>query len=187
MDRSAHGRKGRSKARSETPVSVLSDGCDPVGVPSDGCDPVSKTAEIRKAARFLVSNGLPPRPIDIVARLKKAGIDVTSAQVSTALAGTEFAFRRNREEWERPRSLFPDPALALSQVSIEDVLEARKFVERLGGLKRAMAALVALGQFGGEAKTGPRAVSDVGESVSLEEPDRSPPDDTTNSRMRKVV
>jgi hypothetical protein len=179
MDKAAHGRKGRSKARSEAPVGVL----------SDGCEPVSKTAEIRKAARFLVSNGLPPRPMDIVARLKKAGIVVTSAQVSTALAGTEFAFRRNREEWERPRSLFPEPTLALSQVSIEDVLEARKFVERLGTLKRAMAALVALGQFGGEAKTGPRAVCDDGEIASLEgrNTDRSPSGDGTKGSGMRIV
>ena len=158
MDRSADGRKGRSKSRSETPV----------GVRSDGCEPVNKTAEIRKAARALVLKGMPPRPMDIVAKLKKAGIEVTSAQVSTALADTEFAFRRNREEWDRPRSLLPEPTLALSQVSIEDVLEARKFVERIGSLEKAMAALVALGQFGGEAKTAPRHVSDVGENVSSE-------------------
>ncbi|MEI7927366.1 MAG: hypothetical protein WCH40_02370 [Verrucomicrobiales bacterium] len=120
-------------------------------MPAERCEPVNKTAEIRKAARALVLKGMPPRPMDIKARLKKSGIEVTSPQVSTALAGTEFAFRRNREEWARPRSLFPEPTLALSQVSIDDVLEARKFVERLGSLEKAMAALVALGQFGGGA------------------------------------
>jgi hypothetical protein len=141
MENSPHGRKGRSKARSEAPAVV----------PSGRSEPVNKTAEIRKAARALVLKGMPPRPMDIVARLKKAAIEVTSAQVSTALAGTEYAFRRSREEWSRPRPLFPEPTLALSQCSIEDVLEARKFVERLGSLEKAMAALVALGQFGGGA------------------------------------
>jgi len=178
MDRSADGRKGRSKSRSETPV----------GVRSDGCEPVNKTAEIRKAARALVLKGMPPRPMDIVAKLKKAGIEVTSAQVSTALADTEFAFRRNREEWDRPRSLFPEPALALSLVSIDDVLKAKKFVADLGGgIEKAKAALVALVQFGGEAKTAPQPVSDVGEIVSLEgrDTDRSPSDDgTKGSEMR---
>jgi len=141
MEKSPDGRKGRSKARPETTAVV----------PAERCEPVNKTAEIRKAARALVLKGMPPRPMDIKARLKKSGIEVTSPQVSTALAGTEFAFRRNREERARPRSLFPEPTLALSQVSIDDVLEARKFVERLGSLEKAMAALVALGQFGGGA------------------------------------
>lgn len=152
MEEDAHGRKGRPKARPETTAVV----------PSERCEPVNKSAEIRKAARAFVSKGMPPRPMDIVAKLRKAGIEVTSAQVSTALAGTEFAFRRNREEWVRPRPLFPEPTLALSQVSIEDVLEARKFVERLGSLERAMAALVALGQFGGEQPRvdAPRPVED---------------------------
>ena len=47
------------------------------------------------------------------------------------------------------------------------------------------AALVAFVQFGGEAKTDSRAVSDVGEIVCLEEPDQNPSDDdTTRSEMR---
>jgi hypothetical protein len=139
MDKSAHGRKGRSKAGSETPAVV----------PSDRSEPVNKAAEIRREARGLVLQGRAPRPIDIIARLKKREIEVTSAQVSTALAGTEFAYRRNREEWARPQSPFPEPALAFQLVGLEDVQMAKEFVDQIGSLEKAMAALVALQQFGG--------------------------------------
>jgi hypothetical protein len=109
---------------------------------------VNKTAEIRRVASELVAQGKPPRPKVIKEILEAEKIQVSSAQVSMALTDTEFAYRRNNVEWKRPPILFPEPTLALGQVSIDDVLEARKFVERLGSLERAMAALVALGQFG---------------------------------------
>ncbi len=147
MDKSAHGRKGRSKAGSETPADV----------PSDRREPVNKASEIRREARGLVLQGRAPRPIDIIARLKKREIEVTSAQVSTALAGTDFAYRRNQEEWARPQSPFPEPALAFQLVGLEDVQKAKAFVEDLGSLEMAMAALVAFGQFGGgQARAGTR-------------------------------
>jgi|688.fasta_scaffold151684_2 hypothetical protein len=176
MSESASDKPGRSKTRPQKRAER-----------SEQAVPVNKTLEIRKVARQMVAVGKPPRPIEIVAQLKARGIDITSAHVSTALANTDFAFRRNRPDWERPQVVFPDPTLALGQVSIDDVIKARKFVVDLGTIEKAMAALVALKQFGGEAKTGPRPVSDVGEIVSLEEPDRSPPDDTKGRRMRKVV
>jgi hypothetical protein len=116
---------------------------------ADGATPVSKTAEIRKVAKRLVAQGKPPRPKDIVLILERAGITVTGAQVSTALANTEFAFRRNRDGWERPQVLFPEPALAFQLVGLEDVQMAKEFVDQIGSLEKAMAALVALQQFGG--------------------------------------
>lgn len=143
----------------------------------------SKSEAIRAIARDMVSKGQPPRPKEIIAALRKKGITVLSSQVTTALRDTEFALRQFRVDWEHPPVLFPEPALALSLVSIDDVFKAKKFVADLGGIEKAKAALVALVQFGGEAKTGPRPVSDVGEIVSLEEPDRSPPDDTEGSEM----
>jgi hypothetical protein len=114
---------------------------------------VNKAAEIRRTASLLVSQGELPRPSTIRERLKRKGIVVTSQQVSMALSNTEFAYRRNQIDQGRPPVLFPDPALALRQVSIEDVMEARKFVEKLGGIEKAMAALVAFRQFGGEQAT----------------------------------
>jgi len=148
---------------------------------------ISKSEAIRQIARDMVSKGLPPRPKDIVSELRKKGIVVLSSQVSTALRDTEFSLRQLRVDWDRPPVLFPEPTLALGQVSIEDVIKARNFVADVGTIEKAMAALVALKQFGGEAKTGPRAASDDGEIVSLEGrgTDRSPSDHgTKGSGMR---
>ena len=139
MSESTGDRNDRSKKRSKKKAER-----------SDQAVPVNKTLEIRRVARQMVAAGKPPRPIEIVARLEASGIDVTSAQVSTALANTNFAFRRNRTDWEGPQVIFPDPSVAFGQVSIDDVYKAREFVRSMGSLEKAMAALVALGQFGGE-------------------------------------
>jgi hypothetical protein len=171
MSESASDTPGRSKTRPQKRAER-----------SDQAVPVNKTLEIRRVARQMVSVGKPPRPIEIVSQLKARGIDITSAHVSTALANTDFAFRRNRPDWERPQVVFPDLTLALSLVSIDDVFKAREFVADLGGIEKAKAALVALVQFGGdEAKSAPRPVSNDGEIVSLEgrDTDRSPSDDGT--------
>lgn len=152
MDKSANARKGRSKAGSDRPAVV----------PSERRELVNKAAEIRREARGLVLQGRSPRPIDIIARLKNREIEVTSAQVSTALAGTDFAFRRNREEWARPQSTFPESFLAFQIVGLEDLQKANAFVEDLGSLERAKAALVALQQLGGGKRPvdAPRPVSE---------------------------
>lgn len=141
----------------------------------------SKSEAIRAIARDMVAKGQPPRPKEIIAALRNLGITVLSSQVTTALRDTDFALRQFRVDWERPPVLFPEPALALSLVSLDDVFKAKKFVADLGGIEKAKAALVALVQFGGEAKTGPRPVNDDGELVALEEPARMPPDDTKGS------
>jgi hypothetical protein len=111
---------------------------------------VNKTAAIRRVAALLVAQGKPPRPIIIKETLKAEGIEVSSAQVSMALTDTEFAYRRNTASQIRTSVMFPEPALAFQLVGLEDVQKAKKFVAEIGSLEKAMAALVALGQFGGE-------------------------------------
>lgn len=104
---------------------------------------VNKSHAIRQMAREMVSKGQAPRPKDIVAALRKEGINVISSQVSTALRETGFALRQ-RAAWDRPL-LIPEPMTALSQVSIDDVYKAREFVSSIGSLEKAMSSLVALG------------------------------------------
>lgn len=99
----------------------------------------NKTLEIRKIAGELVSQGKPPRPSEIVARMKEKGISVVSAHVSTALRDTEFAFRKNRKDWERP---LPEPNL--NEVSLDDLNAASQFARTVGGNEKALAAIMAL-------------------------------------------
>ena len=114
---------------------------------------INKTAKIREAARKMIEKGRPPRPVELVEALAAEGIDVSSGQVCVALRGTEFALKEHIGPTAHPVVSFPNPATALSQVSIDEVLAAREFVQRVGSLKKAMAALVALKQFGGEQVT----------------------------------
>lgn len=110
---------------------------------------INKTAEIRDAARKMIEKGRPPRPVEIVDALAAKGIGVSSGQVCVALRGTEFALKEHIGPKHRPVISFPDLATAIGQVGLDDLLVAREFVQRLGGLEKAMASLVALKQFGG--------------------------------------
>jgi hypothetical protein len=92
----------------------------------------------------------PPRPIEVVRALKKKGIHVVGSQVSMALKGTGLEFRPAPRRGATDLEGFPDLATAIGQVGLDDLLAAREFVNRLGSLEKAMAALVALKQFGGE-------------------------------------
>lgn len=106
---------------------------------------VNKSMEIRRAAKSLVAQGRPPRPRDIILILKEAGIEVTSQQVSMALTNTEFAYRRNTPQWDRPRPALPDPLEAVRQTSPKNLSDAEEFVRKIGSLEGAIASLVALG------------------------------------------
>jgi hypothetical protein len=103
----------------------------------------NKAAEIRMAASRLVAQGKPPRPKDIMAILGRAGIKVKSSQVSTALADTEFAFRRNRDGWDQIRAA---ENLNTEPVSLKELNAAEQFAKAVGGQERALAAIVALGR-----------------------------------------
>jgi arginine repressor len=105
---------------------------------------INKSLEIRNAAKEMVSQGKPPRPSEIVEQLKIKGISVTGPQVSQALKNTEFALWKPRD----PRALIaPTPTQALRQVSVEDLVKAKKFVEEIGNFEKAMTSVVVFGQF----------------------------------------
>jgi hypothetical protein len=150
---------------------------------------VNKTEEIRSVASKMVAKGHRPRPLEIVAALKKQGIHVVGSQVSMALKGTGMEYRPQQGQRASLSHAFPDLTTAVNQVGIDDLLVAREFVQRLGTIEKAEAALVVLKQFGGEAMPGSKALSGAGEGISSEASgrDRSPPDDTKGPEMRKVV
>ena len=166
-----------------------------------GATRVNKTRLIKEVARELrEKTGSRPRPQDICRACAARGVNVSSPQVSQALAGTDLAFRQKRGADKPPsgreeftQRIFPDPAAAIGLISIDDLIAARKYVLQVGTLEKATAALVAFRQFGsGEAKTGPREdVSSTRADVSSEGAghDRSPSDHDAGvaPEMRKVV
>ena len=105
----------------------------------------NKSEEIRKVARVMKEKGEKPRPVAIIAALKKQGVAVSSPQVSMVLKKMGFQPRRRRAA----------ATVASGRVagrrggalSVEDLLAAKKLVGHFGGTARALAALEALKQF----------------------------------------
>jgi hypothetical protein len=110
---------------------------------------VNKSAEIRKVATAMKAKGEKPRPVTIIAVLKKQGIDVSSPQVSMVLKRMGFKPRKRRKAGRVVSPAVGTAKLAKgsSKISVEDLVAAKKAVSRLGGLNRAIAALEALRQF----------------------------------------
>ncbi|MBU6308629.1 MAG: hypothetical protein KJS77_02660 [Planctomycetes bacterium] len=113
---------------------------------------INKSAEIRKVATAMKASGEKPRPVTIIATLKKHGVTVSSPQVSMVLKRMGFKPRKRR----KAGSLAAAVAVAnkanktgksKTKISVEDLVAAKKAVGRLGGLDRAVAAIEALRQF----------------------------------------
>ena len=107
---------------------------------------LNKSEEIRKLATSMKEKGEKPRPVLIVAALKKQGIVVSSPQVSMVLKRMGFRPRKRRpngsptEAVEARASSF----VRAGTLSVEDLITAKKVVAQLGGTDRALAAIAAL-------------------------------------------
>jgi hypothetical protein len=112
---------------------------------------VNKSDEIRKLAAAMKERGEKPRPVVIVATLKKQGVVVSSPQVSMVLKGMGFRPRKRRKSGEvaAAKGTKPRAAARSAQLSIDDLLAAKKIVEQFGGADRAIAAITALKRFEG--------------------------------------
>lgn len=100
---------------------------------------VNKSAEIRKVATTMKAAGEKPRPVTIIAALKKHGVEVSSPQVSMVLKRMGLRPARGRKAVAG--------AARGGAISIDDLLAARKLVSHFGGTARALAALEALQKF----------------------------------------
>lgn len=110
---------------------------------------LNKSEEIRKLAKLMKEKGEKPRPVVIVATLKKQGVEVSSPQVSMVLKRMGFRPRKRR-----PNGNSSEPAAARTSaivrkgtISVEDLMTAKKVVAQLGGTDRALAAIAALKRF----------------------------------------
>ena len=108
---------------------------------------VNKTKAIRQEAQQLINEGKPPRPREIIRALAEKGIRVTSPQVTTACQGTGLMLKEVRAKQKRIQDgNSANVEVALGRVSLDDLIEAREFVRRVGGLDRAIASLAAFRQ-----------------------------------------
>ena len=100
---------------------------------------VNKSEEIRKQAKAMQQKGEKPRPVVIIAALKKQGIAVSSPQVSMVLKRMGLRPARGRKGVAG--------AGRGGAISLDDLLAARKLVSHFGGTARALAAIEALQKF----------------------------------------
>lgn len=103
---------------------------------------VNKSAEIRRIAAAMKEKGEKPRPVVIIAQLKKQGIEVSSPQVSMVLKRMGFKPRRRRGAVAVSKG--PQPAGRRGPISVEDLVAAKRLVGHFGTADRAIAALAAL-------------------------------------------
>ena len=111
---------------------------------------INKSEEIRKVAGAMKERGEKPRPVVIVATLKKQGIVVSSPQVSMVLKRMGFKPRKRRKSGAvaaAPKA--GQKKAAGGRISVDDLLAAKKMVSQFGGSDRALAAIAALRRFEG--------------------------------------
>lgn len=114
---------------------------------------INKSAEIRAIAEQMKAQGERPRPVVIIAALKKRGIDVSSPQVSMVLKRMGFRpARRGKAAAGRKAAKTAGRTARVASggdgvISIDDLLAAKKVASQLGGTERALAALTALKRF----------------------------------------
>ena len=109
----------------------------------------NKSEEIRKLARAMKEKGEKPRPVAIIAALKKQGITVSSPQVSMVLKGMGFRPRRRRKAGKAAGAARPAAKVKRTSISVEDLVIAKKVIGQFGGAERALAAIQAVQQFEG--------------------------------------
>ena len=112
---------------------------------------VNKSDEIRKLAAAMKERGEKPRPVVIVATLKKQGVVVSSPQVSMVLKGMGFRRQKRRKSGAGAvaKGTKPLGPTRTAQLSIDDLLAAKKLVKQFGNADRAIAAITALKRFEG--------------------------------------
>ena len=113
---------------------------------------INKSDEIRKLATAMKAKGEKPRPVVIIATLKKQGIVVSSPQVSMVLKRMGFRPRKRRknasvQEFAGVTAARKPSTGRMGTISIEDLITAKKVVAQLGGTDRALAAIAALKRF----------------------------------------
>jgi arginine repressor len=112
----------------------------------NGAERGSKAEAIRSAARSI---GKKVRPRDVIAMLKEQGIDASSAQVSTTLKAMGMRrTRRGRDARVAAAAVARRASTNSDRVSLNDLIAAKRLVEKLGGIDQARTAMSALAKLG---------------------------------------
>jgi arginine repressor len=108
---------------------------------ASGAERGSKAEAIRSAAKSL---GKKVRPRDVIAMLQEQGITVTSAQVSTTLKKMGMRRTRGGKPQIAVAAMVRNAPTSSDRVLLDDLLAAKRLVEKLGGIEQAKTAISAL-------------------------------------------
>jgi arginine repressor len=90
------------------------------------------------------SLGKKVRPRDVIAMLQEQGITVTSAQVSTTLKKMGMRRTRGGKPQIAVAAMVRNAPTSSDRVLLDDLLAAKRLVEKLGGIEQAKTAISAL-------------------------------------------
>lgn len=85
-------------------------------------------------------------PTEISAALKAQGIDVSTNYVSNIKLKMGIKKKRRKQKAAASEAVASSPAVAEDQISLSALLEAKKLIEKLGGVDAAKRAILALAQ-----------------------------------------
>ena len=124
------------------------------GKKANRTEPMTSKADlIRKVAGIIKAKGEKPRPTEIVKILADEGVTVAPAQVSMTLKAAGYRpLRKRRNGKKNTEGAATKKAVCAgraSQISIDDLLAAKRVSGAFGGTDKAIAALQALKQFEG--------------------------------------
>jgi len=108
---------------------------------------INKSEEIRKLAKLMQEKSEKPRPVLIIAALKKQGIVVSSPQVSMVLKRMGIRPRHRKAGPVKDVSVATGGRKAGGAISVDELIAAKRIVSQLGGTDRALAAISALKRF----------------------------------------
>ena len=105
---------------------------------------VSKSDEVRKLAKELQAKGEKVRPVTIVNALKARGITVAAPQVSMVLKKMGLKRRKRRSSAGTSAARPGVKKASKSQLSVDDLLKAKKMAQEFGGAENLVNAISAL-------------------------------------------
>lgn len=99
---------------------------------------INKSEEIRKLFKEMVENGIQPEVKNIVNTLENRGVKVHNSHVQMVLGP--------RNNWDALVEKITDKQdsidkLKMGDVEIADIISARNFIEKVGGVERALDAI----------------------------------------------
>ncbi len=134
--------------KSDWPATNQVEEDDAAQVESAAAAPAGEAAVLSKtqAVKNYLATNPGAGPTEISAALKAQGIDVSTNYVSNIKLKMGIRKKRRKQKAATSEAVAASPAVAEDQISLAALLEAKKLIEKLGGVDAAKRAILALAQ-----------------------------------------